>query len=198
MFWHYVIVFVASFLVDVIPVFGPPAWSVMVLMQMKFDLNIWWVLSLGVTGSALGRYVYSRFIVPLLAGKFIRKQKNSDMEFIGKKLNQKGWRSALFVFIYTLIPIPTTPIFTATGMAKVNHAYIIPAFFVGKFISDAIMVLTGKYAVKSFSHIMEGMLSWQSITAVVACLVFMSLILFTDWNTLLMKKKFRLNFKIWK
>jgi membrane protein DedA with SNARE-associated domain len=198
MLWKYLVVLVASFFVDVIPVFGPPAWSVMVLMQMKFDLNIWWVLFLGVTGSALGRYVYSRFIVPMLAGKFILKKKNTDMEFIGRKLNQRGWRSALFVFIYTLIPIPTTPIFTMTGMARVNHAKIIPAFFVGKFISDSIMVLTGKYAVKSFENIMEGMLSWQSITAVLACLIFMSVVLFLDWNTLIIHKKLKFNFKIWK
>jgi hypothetical protein len=57
--WLYVAVFLAALAVDLIPIFGPPAWTAMVFFVMKFDLNPWAVLDVGVPGSALGRYLLS-------------------------------------------------------------------------------------------------------------------------------------------
>src|ERR1043165_9718635 len=112
---HYVYVFIAAFLVDAVPFFGPPAWTVMVFFQMRFNLNIWLVLVLGVTASALGRYVLAKYI-PYLSAKVIKKQKNDDIAFIGERLGHDGWGVQLFVLLYTLMPLPSTPLFTAAGM----------------------------------------------------------------------------------
>lgn len=195
---YYLIVLVASFLVDIIPGFGPPAWSVMVFMQVKFNLNIWWVLVFGVIGSTVGRYVLARYIVPQLSEKFINKPKNDELKFLGDKLNAKGWRSSLFVLLYTLIPIPTTPLFTAAGIARIKPWSIIPSFFVGKFISDTMMVLAGKYATENIGDLMHHLFSWQSLLSVIIGLLLISSILFIDWQTMIIKKKLRLDFKIWK
>src|SRR4051812_18470558 len=115
---RYFFVFAAAFLVDTIPFIGPPAWIVMVFFQVQYELNIWLVLIIGVTGSALGRYVYSLYI-PLLSARLITTQKNDDVRFIGQKLNKKGWRVQIFVVLYTLMPLPTTPLFTAAGIARI-------------------------------------------------------------------------------
>ena len=64
----YCLVFVASLLVDSIPFVGPPAWTVMVFFQMRYGLDIWTVLAIGVPGSAVGRYIYSLY-VPFLSHK---------------------------------------------------------------------------------------------------------------------------------
>src|SRR5438105_1211943 len=58
----YLLVFVASLIVDIIPFIGPPAWTVMVFLQLKFHLNIWWVLLAGVSGSTIGRYILTLYI----------------------------------------------------------------------------------------------------------------------------------------
>src|SRR6185503_19553714 len=89
-----------------IPVSGPPAWTVMVFFLVKFDLNPWGVLLAGVPGSAVGRYMMSLY-VSKVSGKLLKPRKNEDLEFLGKKLGQKRWRSWLFVLIYTLMPLPT-------------------------------------------------------------------------------------------
>ena len=167
MWWMYIAVFVASFLVDLVPVIGPPAWTVMVFFSMKFDLNIWGVLAVGVPGSALGRYVLSLYI-PKISNKLLKRKKNEDLEFLGKKLQQSRWKSWTFVFIYTLTPLPTTPLFTAAGLAKVKPYHIVPPFFVGKWISDAIMVYTGEHAASSLDDILHGTMSPKGIiTAVI-------------------------------
>src|SRR4051812_12068622 len=115
----YVLVFAVSFLVDSIPFIGPPAWTAMVFFQMRYGLNIWWVLVWGVLGSAIGRYFYSLY-VPFLSAKIITKEKHEDIRFIGQKLAGKGWKVHIFVLLYTLMPLPSTPLFTAAGMARVK------------------------------------------------------------------------------
>ena len=194
---QYIYVFIAAFLVDSVPFFGPPAWTVMVFFQMRYGLNIWSVLIVGVTASALGRYVLSKYI-PVLSEKVIKSQKNEDIEFIGQKLAGNGWGIQLFVLLYTLMPLPSTPLFTASGMARIKTMHIIPAFFVGKFISDMIMVLTGDYAARNAEAMARGFLTWKTIMGTVLGIILVCVFLFIDWRALLQQKKFRLNFNIWK
>ena len=73
-----------------------------------------------------------------------------------------------------------------------------PAFFVGKFISDAVMVFTGDYVAKNIKTIAGGFLTWQNIVSTVFCLLLIALFFFIDWHKLLLEKKLRLSFRIWK
>lgn len=193
----YLLVFFAAFFVDMIPFIGPPAWTVMAFLQVHFDLNIWWVLLLGVSGSTLGRYIFSLYI-PILFGKVIKPKKNEDLRFIGSKLGEKGWKVQLFILLYTLVPLPTTSLFTAAGMARIKPMQIIPPFFIGKFTSDMVMVLAGEYAAENATGILEGMLSWKSISGFIVGLLLLCILLFVDWRCLLQEKKFRMNFRIWR
>lgn len=194
---YYFLIFVSALLVDLIPFIGPPAWSVMVFFQMKFHLNIWIVLIAGVIGSTIGRYLLTLYI-PRLTSKIINREKDEDLEFLGKKLSGKKWEIRLFVFIYTLIPVPTTPLFTTIAVAKIKPGIVIPPFFIGKFISDMMMVYAGKYAAENAVDIANGLLSWKAILGASTGIILICAILFIDWSTLLIKKKLKLNFKIWK
>ena len=196
-FSYYFLVFIFSLIVDIIPLIGPPAWIVMVFFQIRYDLNIWIVLILGVTGSAIGRYLYSVYVY-YFANRFIKPQKNEDFQFIGNKLSNKGWKVYFFVFLYTLMPLPSTPLFTAAGIARIKTLYIIPSFFAGKFVSDAIMVFAGDYAAKNVDRIIAGFLSWQNILGALVGLFAVCVFLFIDWRKLLEENKFSLHFNIWK
>jgi membrane protein YqaA with SNARE-associated domain len=191
------LVFIGSFLFDVVPIPFPPAFTIMVFLQIMFGLNIWLVIVIGVAGSILGRYILTLYI-PLPAGKIFKRSKNEDVGFLGKKMKEKGWRSQLVIIAYSLLPLPTTPLFLAGGMAKIKPLYIIPAFFIGKFISDAITVHVGKYASEHAKSILEEALSWKSMTSLVVGLLLVCALLFIDWRSLIQKKIFQLKFKIWK
>ncbi|HEY8660051.1 MULTISPECIES: hypothetical protein [unclassified Flavobacterium] len=197
MWWQYLLVFIGSFLFDVVPFPFPPAFTIMVFLQIMFGLNIWLVIGIGVAGSILGRYILTLYI-PFLAGIIFKRSKTEDVKFLGKKMKEKGRQSQLIIIAYSLLPLPTTPLFLAGGMAKIKPLYIIPAFFVGKFSSDAITVHIGKYASDHAESMVEGALSWKSISSLVVGLILISAILFIDWRTLIQKKKFQLKFKIWK
>lgn len=195
--WYYFLVFVAAFLVDLVPFIGPPAWVVMVFVQMRYDLNIWMVIITGVLGSALGRYVLSLYI-PFLSARYIKVQKNEDLHFIGQQLDGKGWKTRFFILVYTLMPLPTTALFTAAGVARIKAMNVIPSFLVGKFISDMVMVFTGDYVANNTASIAKGLFSWESISGIIIGLIIIGLFLFIDWRKLLQEKKLELNFHVWK
>jgi len=196
MIWIYLLVFLGAFLFDVVPIPFPPAFTIMVFLQIMFDLNIWWVIVIGVAGSILGRYILTLYI-PFLAGKIFKQSKNEDVVFLGKKMKEKGWKSQLFILAYSLLPLPTTPLFLAAGMAKIKPVYIIPAFFIGKFTSDAITVHLGKYAADNFTNVLDTALSLKSIASFVFGLLLVCAVIFIDWRSLIQTKKFKLNFRVW-
>lgn len=190
-------VFIGSFLFDVVPIPFPPAFTIMVFLQIAFGLNIWWVIVIGVIGSIAGRYVLTLYI-PFLADKIFRKSKNEDVQFLGDQMKAKGWKGQIAILAYTLLPLPTTPLFLASGMARINAAYIMPVFFVGKFTSDAITVHFGKYLSENTQNIVAAGFSWKSFSSLIIGLILLSAILFIDWRSLIQQKKLVLNFIIWK
>ena len=195
--WQYLLVFMGSMLVDIVPFPLPPAFMIMIFFQILYDLNLWAVIVIGVAGSILGRYVLTLYI-PKLSDKIFKRAKNEDVEFLGNKIRTKGWKGQLVILVYSLMPLPSTPLFIAGGMAKMKPYLIIPAFTIGKLISDMLAVLMGKYAAENATDFVHGLVSWKGITGVVVGLLLIFALLFIDWRTLLMQKKLTLKFKILK
>ena len=195
--WMYLAVFFSALAVDLVPLVAPPAWTLMVFFMVKFHLNPWVVLAMGVSGSTLGRYIFSLY-VPKIADRLIKRRKQEELEFMGKKLTQKLWQSWLFVFIYTLTPLSTSALFTAAALAKVKAGRTVPPFFFGKLLSDAVMIFTGSYAFQNLTGIVHGTFSGKGIATIIITLLVTGGCLFVDWRALLEKKQFRFNFRIWK
>ena len=86
----------------------------------------------------------------------------------------------------------------AAGMGKVKPSHTVPPFFCGKFLSDAVMIFTGLYAAANFKALVHGSYSPRAIATLVLACVVIAGFLFLDWRALLQKKKFTVNFKIWK
>ena len=195
--WMYPVVFLAAMGVDLIPVFAPPAWTLMVFFLVKFNLNAWSVLLAGVPGSALGRYLFSLYI-PKVSAKLITRRKDQELEFVGKKLAQTRWKTWTFVFLYTLTPLSTTALFTAAGMAKIHPMQTVPPFFVGKLLSDGLMIAMGHHLSSNPGDFLHSLLSAKGILTMLFGLVVIGGLLFIDWRSLLQKKKLKFDFKIWK
>ena len=195
--WQYLVVFLAALSVDLIPVFAPPAWTLMVFLLVKFNLNPWMVLVAGVTGSALGRYLFSLYI-PKVSAKLITRRKDQELEFVGKKLGQTRWKTWTFVFLYTLTPLSTTALFTAAGMAKIHPMQTVPPFFVGKLLSDGLMIGMGNHLSSNGGDLLHNLFSPKGILTMIFGLAVIGALLFIDWRTLLQKKTLKFDFKIWK
>jgi membrane protein YqaA with SNARE-associated domain len=197
MAWPYVLVFLGTVLVDVAPLPLPPAFTVMVLLQIVFKLNIWVVIAVGVPGSVVGRYLMGLY-APKLSSRFLRPELNEDVQFLGRRLKATGWKVPAFVFLYSLLPLPTSPLFIAGGMARMKAHLIIPPFLAGKLISDAAAVLLGAQAVVTLEDMMHGLLGWRAITGVILGVLLILALIFIDWRSLLQRRHFTLKLSVWK
>ena len=197
MWWHYLLVFLGALVFDIVPFPFLPAFTIMMLLQIVFDLNLWVVIVIGVAGSVLGRYILLLY-APLIAGKYLKSSKNKDIQFLGDKMKENKWKGQLFILAYSLLPLPTTPLFLGAGISKIKPLYIIPAFIIGKLTSDTAALLLGKYASENIESIIDNTFSWQSIAGLALSVGLLFGLFFIDWRTLIQKKKLVLNFKIWK
>ncbi|MCX6313518.1 MAG: hypothetical protein NTX08_02140 [Sphingobacteriales bacterium] len=195
MWWQYFLVFIGALLFDIVPFPFPPAFTIMIVLQIIFHLNVWIAIIVGVAGSVLGRYILILY-TPLITKKYITQSKNEDIQFLGSKMKENKWKGQLIVLAYSLLPLPTTPLFLAAGMSKLNAKYIIPAFIIGKFTSDTIALHAGKYASENAQDIMQNLLSWKSIASVFICLFLIFCVFFIDWRSLIQQKKLVWKFKI--
>ena len=169
----------------------------MVFLHLYFDLNLWACIFIGVAGSVMGRYILTLYI-PYISDKYFKPSKNQDIIFLGNKLKEKGWKSQLVIVAYSLLPLPTTPLFVAAGMSRIGPLYIIPAFFIGKFISDTIALSIGEFASQNLNTLKSNILSWQSFVGLAGSLLLLCALLFIDWRTLIQQKKLMLKFNIFK
>ena len=119
MWWQYVLVFIGALLFDIVPFPFFPAFTIMLFLQITFQLDIWLVIVIGVIGSVLGRYILTLYI-PLVAGKYFKQSKNEDVQFLGKTMKENKWKGQLAILAYSLLPLPTTPLFLMGGISKIK------------------------------------------------------------------------------
>jgi len=197
MWWQYLLVFLGALLFDIVPFPFPPAFTIMMFLQIIFKLNVWLVIVIGVIGSVLGRYILLLY-APILAGKYLNTSKNNDIQLLGDKMQENKWKGQMIVLAYSLLPLPTTPLFLAAGISRLKAVYIIPAFVIGKFTSDTIALFLGAYAAANAQNIFDNAMSWQSIASLLLGLFLLFCLFFVDWRTLIHTKKLVFNFKIMK
>ena len=194
----YVYVLLASIAVDCVPVFAPPAWTLMLLLMLKFDLNPYITVLVGTCGTVTGRLIFSSLIIPWLGGKTLSRDKQADLRYLGTRLSDKGWAAFVFIFLYSLLPLSTTALFTAAGLARVRKIFVIPPFFLGNLIGDAFLLISGKATVLTLGDLFKGSWSAKDIAMMAFGLLVVVALLFIDWRTLLQKKTIRWNWTFWK
>lgn len=195
MWWQYLLVFFGAVLFDIVPFPFAPAFTIMMFFQILFDLNVWAVIVIGVLGSVLGRYILLLY-APLMANKYLKASKNEDIKFLGDKMNENKWKGVLVVLAYSLLPLPTTPLFLGAGISKIKPIYIIAPFLAGKFTSDSIALNLGKFAAENQQGIIDNIFSWQSIASFILGFAMLFCLFFINWRTLIHTKKLAFDFKI--
>ena len=126
----------------------------------------------------------------------MKLSKNDDIKFLGDKMNENKWKGVLVVLAYSLLPLPTTPLFLGAGISKIKPVYIIIPFLIGKFTSDSIALHLGKFAVENQQDIIDNIFSWESIASFTLGFVMLFCLFFVDWRTLIQTRKLAFDFKI--
>lgn len=138
----YLIFFLIVLGINMMPAFGPPTWSVIVLYGLNSELHLAALIPLAAAAAALGRLALAyafRFIGDRLPEK--RKRGLSA----ARAALEKRKRSAFIAFaLFALSPVPSAQLFEAAGLMKVRLLGFTAAFFAGRTVSYTIYATSAR------------------------------------------------------
>jgi uncharacterized membrane protein YdjX (TVP38/TMEM64 family) len=131
----YLILFLIVLGVNLMPAFGPPTWSILVLYTLNTDLPRGLVVITGAIAAALGRYLLAR--ASRLVGRRLSARSRGNLEAARQALEGSKRSSILALGLFAVSPLPSAQLFEAAGLAGVRLLPFTAAFFAGRLVSYA-------------------------------------------------------------
>jgi membrane protein YqaA with SNARE-associated domain len=138
----YLILFAIVLGVNLLPAFGPPTWSVIVLYGLSSELSLVPMVLVAAVAAALGRFLLA-FACRHLGG-WIKGRTRRNLDAARKALERNRRSGLLALGLFALSPLPSAQLFEAAGLARVSLLGFTAAFFVGRTISYTIYAVTAK------------------------------------------------------
>jgi membrane protein YqaA with SNARE-associated domain len=139
---NYLILFAIVLGVNLLPAFGPPTWSVMMLYGLNSDLPLAPMVLVAALAAALGRFLLAHAF-RLLSGR-IKGKTRRNLDAARKALERNRRSGLLALGLFALSPLPSAQLFEGAGLARVPLLGFTAAFFAGRTISYAFYAGTAK------------------------------------------------------
>jgi hypothetical protein len=190
----FLVIFLVVFVLNVIPIFAPPTWTVLSFIAIRFSSNVILLALVGAVAATLGRLLLSKLSTVLIRQKFLSQGTKENIDAVKMRLESNRKLSFTVFLFYAFSPLPSNHLFIAYGLTALKLKLIAVPFLLGRVVSYAFWAYTA-------SNVAQ-MLSYESVTArsffsyyFVASQVFGLVVVYVftkiDWRSLLSEKKFR-------
>ena len=173
------------FAVNLMPVFGPPTWAVLVYFDFRYGLPLPVLVLAGASASAAGRLLLATVFRQI--GYRLPRKRRTDLEAIGATLTdeRRGRWGVLALFL--LSPLPSTQLFEAAGLApQVQLLPITAAFFCGRLVTYSIYVAGASAAATTLKSLLaDGFASPWLIALQLLLLALLVAFVLTPWAKIL-------------
>ena len=155
--YSYLGIFLVILGVNMSPILMPPSWIVLTSFHLLDpNLNILLLAVVGATGATIGRYFLKR--ISGIFRKFVGTEQKSNLDVIGKYLNNKKYGYLITSFLFGATPLPSNILFITYGLMRVKSVGIYVGFWFGRTISYIIMIYFGNAVLRPFFEIFEDRL----------------------------------------
>jgi len=128
--------------VNIMPAFGPPTWSVIVLYGLDTSLPLAPFVILGAVAASIGRLILAH-IFRLLGNRLPEKTRRNLAAARGA-LEKRKRNMILGIGLFALSPLPSAQLFEAVGLTAVRLLPFTAAFFAGRLVSYSIYAVTAQ------------------------------------------------------
>jgi uncharacterized membrane protein YdjX (TVP38/TMEM64 family) len=178
----YLILFAIVLGVNLMPAFGPPTWSIIVLYGLNSKLPVPLLVATGAVAAALGRFGLAygfRLIGDRLPAK-TRRNLKAAREALGRRKRN----AILGLGLFALSPVPSAQLFEAAGLTRVPLLPFTAAFFAGRVVSYSIYAFSAQKVGQSSigDTFRAGFASPVAIAIQVAMLALIVLLSQIDWE----------------
>lgn len=138
----YLVLFALVFGVNLIPVFGPPTWSIVVLYSLNTQLPVAGTVVVAALAAAAGRLVLAhgfRLLGTKVPGRTRRNLAAARALFESRR------RAGLIALgLFALSPVPSAQLFEAAGLTGVRLLPFTAAFFAGRLVSYSVYAMSAR------------------------------------------------------
>ena len=138
----YFLLFAIVLGVNLLPAFGPPTWSVIVIYGLSTKMPLPALVAISATAAALGRFVLAHAF-RLLRNKVPEKMKR-NLKAAGDAVEKRKRGALVAVGLFALSPLPSAQLFEAAGLTGVRLVHFTAAFFAGRVVSYSVYAATAK------------------------------------------------------
>lgn len=179
---EYLILFVVVFGINLLPAFGPPTWSVIVLFGINSNLPLPGLVAVAAIASSSGRYLLAHGF-HLFAGKLSQRTR-ANLAAARAAFERQKHGGLLALVFFAVSPLPSAQQFGAVGLAGVRILPFTLAFFMGRLVSYTFYAGSAKYFVEHTSlgeAFRDTLTSPLSIAVQVAMLAALVALAKVDW-----------------
>ncbi len=184
----YLGVFVVVLIINIVPAFMPPTWSVLLLVNEARPGSFGPVeLALvGCIATTLGRAALT--YLGVFGRDTMSDKRKGSMDEIKKRIESVKGGGFILSFFVALTPLPSNAYFLVVGMMKYGTAQVYGGFTAGRFLSYLVLIEVLSVAEQSFTELFSAQLfsvSIVDISGFVLTIVFALI----DWPTLIDERR---------
>ena len=129
------ILFVAVFILNVIPALAPPTWMALSYAGFRYPLyNITVLALIGATAATLGRLTLATLSRAILRQPLLGQATRENIDVLKGGLERKRKLTIGLCLFYAFSPLPSNYLFIAYGLTPLEWNRIAIPFFLGRFI----------------------------------------------------------------
>lgn len=190
----FLLIFLAIFVLNVVPMFAPPTWSVLSFLAIRLGSNLVLLAVVGAVAATLGRLVLAKLSRIIIRQKFLRDDTRRNIDAVKDRLESNTKLTSGALLFYAFSPFPSNHLFIAYGLTTLRLKLIAIPFLVGRVVVYSFWAFTASGAAQ--------MLNYRSMTSrsifsyyFIASQLFglLSIYVFTkiDWQRVFSEKRLR-------
>jgi hypothetical protein len=180
----YALAALVVFGVNLMPAFGPPTWSVLVVLQVNLELEPALLVPIGATCATGGRVVLAKGS-RLLRGRF-SERRLASLDAVESELTRNRGRSLAGLGLFLVSPLPSAQLWIGAGILGAPLRPLAAAFFLGRLISYSFYVGIATVASDSLGGLtVDALRSPVGIALQVLMLIALVALVRVDWLKLL-------------
>ncbi len=173
--------YVLDFVTNIIPFFMPPSWILLSFFKVKYDVPIWLLTPGGALCSTGGRVVLA-LICRHAGSRWLPEKERKNVADLGKFIARKRLSFWGYLF-YAFGPIPSSHLFIAAGLARLNLRAVAAGFCLGRLVSYTVLVLTANSVADNLVPLFKKQFgSWFAWGSVAFAVLFVIALLKIDWR----------------
>jgi hypothetical protein len=192
----FVYAFIAIFLLNLIPVFGPPTWMVLSFIAFTYPIpSIPLFIFVAICGSVSGRSVLTLSSKYIIRNRLLSDKYRRNVDHLREHIEKKPLAASGIFLAEAFTPLPSDQLFIAYGLTGLKLRYALIPFAIGRIFTYSFWVYGATEVSKRVAVDSLTSLSFFSGSFVLVEFLLLFLVYFfvkIDWEHLILHHRFRI------